>query len=39
MAKRTKTRYGTYGTKEYYRNIGKKGGKAKGKKSKSKNRR
>lgn len=28
MARRTKTRYGTYGTKEYYANIGKKGAKA-----------
>lgn len=27
-AKRSKTRYGTYGTKEYYKNIGKKGGKS-----------
>jgi len=31
MTKRTKTRYGTYGTKAYYRAIGKKGGKAKAK--------
>ena len=30
MAK--KTRYGTYGTKTYYANIGKKGGKARAKK-------
>jgi hypothetical protein len=30
MAKNTK--YGRYGTKTYYKNIGKKGGKAKGKK-------
>lgn len=27
-AKNKKTRYGTYGTKEYYRNIGKKGRRA-----------
>jgi len=28
MAKRTKTKYGTYGTKAYYKAIGKKGAKA-----------
>ena len=35
MVKRTKTRYGTYGTKVYYKAIGRKSGrvrKAKGKK-------
>jgi hypothetical protein len=36
MAKRTK--YGTYGTKAYYANIGKKGGKARAKKSSRKRR-